>query len=87
MSNTGQGDFQLLNRYLQGQDDLVPKGKGFGIRNINRRIRLLYGEQFGLSYCAWHIQPGGGGQADLPLNCPCQGDEAVGISAELTLPL
>lgn len=53
VSNTGKGNFQLLNRYLQGQEDLIPKGKGFGIRNINRRIRLLYGEQYGLSYYPW----------------------------------
>ncbi len=51
----------LINQYLQGKDSLTLKGKGFGIRNVNRHIRLLYGERYGLSYHQWNYTPSPGG--------------------------
>ena len=42
-------DAQSLNEYLASED---PLKKGYGAKNIHRRLRLYYGEAYGLNYLA-----------------------------------
>jgi two-component system sensor histidine kinase YesM len=44
---------------------------GFGLENVNKRIRLYYGRQYGLSI---HSQYRGGTQVTVTI--PCQSDTA-----------
>ena len=54
--NTGrrltEEDMKRIREILKGEED-IPKGQGMhtsiGIRNVNRRIQLVYGEEYGLS--------------------------------------
>ena len=45
----------ILNKLLK--EDCLHKGSGYGVKNVNERIQLFYGERFGLSYES--TQPGG----------------------------
>lgn len=55
--NTGkqmtEQDKQRIQAILAGDEDQIPKNTGrhtsIGISNVNRRIRLVYGEEYGLS--------------------------------------
>lgn len=40
---------QRMNEYLRG-GAIQPSGEGIGVRNVHERIRLQYGERFGLRY-------------------------------------
>lgn len=59
VTNTGkklsQEEQERIQAILSGDTDKVPKGKGkhtsIGIRNVNERIKLVYGEEYGLSIC------------------------------------
>ena len=45
----------ILNKLLK--EDCLHKGSVYGVKNVNERIQLFYGERFGLSYES--TQPGG----------------------------
>ena len=51
--DSGPGDPEQINGYLRGENTLIPKGGGFGIRNVDRRLKLWYGPEYGLSYSYW----------------------------------
>ena len=73
--DTGPGDPDRINGYLEGRETLIPKGGGFGIRNVNRRIKLQWGDSYGLHYSAWEDpQEGAGVMAELRLPQPGQKD-------------
>lgn len=67
VSNTGSGDPERINGYLSGENTLTPKGGGFGIRNVNRRIKLRFGEEYGLFFSQWDTNPHKGITAELHL--------------------
>lgn len=49
--NNGPGaDVDELNAYLEGKQTLLKNSDGLGIKNVNQRIKLHFGEQFGLRY-------------------------------------
>lgn len=60
--NTGKpledADIERIRQILGGNDEAIPKQKGhhtsIGIRNVNRRIKLVYGEEYGLKI--WRAQ-------------------------------
>lgn len=41
---------EQINCYLNGEESLNAKGEGIGIRNVNSRIKMHFGEQYGLHY-------------------------------------
>ncbi|MFB9278345.1 cache domain-containing sensor histidine kinase [Cohnella cellulosilytica] len=43
-------DIERLNSHLQGKNASVPESRGYGIRNVNQRIKLRFGEPYGLRY-------------------------------------
>lgn len=43
-------DVDRLNKYLHGEAEINHKGTGLGIRNVDRRIKLVFGEEYGLTY-------------------------------------
>lgn len=55
--NTGKRltdkELERIQGILKGDEDKIPKGQGMhtsiGIRNVNRRIQLVYGEEYGLT--------------------------------------
>lgn len=55
--NTGkrltEKELERIQGILKGDEDKIPKGQGMhtsiGIRNVNRRIQLVYGEEYGLT--------------------------------------
>ncbi len=57
VQNTGKilarEDMDRIQGILQGDEDKIPKGQGkhtsIGIRNVNNRIKLVYGEEYGLN--------------------------------------
>lgn len=57
VSNTGKAmskaEQERIQCLLNGDEDKIPKGKGkhtsIGIRNVNSRVKLMYGEKYGLS--------------------------------------
>lgn len=57
VQNTGktltEEDMERIRGILNGDEDKIPKGQGkhtsIGIRNVNSRIKLVYGEEYGLS--------------------------------------
>jgi len=50
VSDNGFGcDTELLNRYIAGDSSVFSKEK-IGIKNVNGRIKIKFGEQYGLSY-------------------------------------
>ncbi|MEA4889569.1 MAG: histidine kinase [Clostridiaceae bacterium] len=51
VSDTGKNaDSGLLNRYLEHEDVFTSQGSGIGIRNVNDRIKMYFGSEFGLLY-------------------------------------
>ncbi len=59
VTNTGKKlskeEQERIQAILSGDTAKIPKGKGkhtsIGIRNVNERIKLVYGEEYGLSIC------------------------------------
>lgn len=47
-NNMTDDDLENIHRFLTGQD--TQKDFGIGIKNVNDRIRLMFGEKYGLSY-------------------------------------
>lgn len=43
-------DTDRLNAYLLGKNASVPESRGYGIKNVNQRIKLRFGEAYGLRY-------------------------------------
>ncbi len=39
-----------LNQYLQGKAELTRKNSGLGIKNVQQRIKLTFGENYGIRY-------------------------------------
>lgn len=74
VADSGAGNADQINDYLSGRETLIPKGNGFGIRNVNQRIQLLMGKEYGLSYIPWTFQD------------KSAGETIHGIAAELRLP-
>lgn len=51
VTDSGVGaDAQLLNAYLEHQEVSLPVSNGFGIRNVNQRLKLRFGDQGALRY-------------------------------------
>lgn len=51
VKDNGEGaDIQELNNYLDGKITSLVDSDGFGIKNVDQRIKLNYGENYGLSY-------------------------------------
>jgi two-component system sensor histidine kinase YesM len=51
LSDTGRlADPEKLNLYLQGEDVLQYSGEGIGIRNLNKRLKMHFGDNCGLHY-------------------------------------
>ena len=46
----GDADPAQLMRYLAGEERIVSRSTGLGIRNVHQRIRMIYGEDYGLRY-------------------------------------
>ncbi|MFL7893413.1 MAG: histidine kinase [Anaerolineales bacterium] len=40
---------RILERLNDESDEITPDGEGFGLANVNKRIKLYYGDQYGLS--------------------------------------
>ena len=59
VQNTGKTlsreEMERIQGILRGEADKLPEGRGkhtsIGIRNVNSRIRLVYGEAYGLTIC------------------------------------
>ena len=47
-NNGSQIDPDILTKLKKGE--ILPKGSGIGLENINQRIRLLFGSEYGLSF-------------------------------------
>ena len=45
-----QPDTERIERILEKTSESKEKVAGIGLYNINMRLKMLYGEQFGLSY-------------------------------------
>ena len=49
----GKLDIDRVEKILNGEKDSIVHGKGkhvsLGIRNVNERIKLIYGEEYGLT--------------------------------------
>jgi len=45
-----RADTELMNRYLEGKAELLRTDSGIGIRNVNDRIHMIYGEKYGLHF-------------------------------------
>jgi len=54
-------NLEKIQAILSGQAD---PDKGFGIRNVHKRIQLRFGDEFGLAY---EVRPGGGALARIRL--------------------
>ncbi|MBD2867148.1 cache domain-containing sensor histidine kinase [Paenibacillus arenilitoris] len=70
VSNSGAGaDPEELNDYLKGRNLFQGKPEGNGIRNVDQRLRLVFGDRYGLRY-----EPNGDGGIRavlaIPLNVP-----------------
>lgn len=51
VTDNGDGaDVAKLNKYLNGEIDFLTQSDGFGIKNVNDRIKLSYGNEYGLSF-------------------------------------
>ena len=44
------GDAALIMRHLAGEVQLATHSTGLGIRNVNQRVKMLFGDQYGLRY-------------------------------------
>ena len=44
------GDAALIMRHLAGEVQLATHSTGLGIRNVNQRVKLIFGAQYGLRY-------------------------------------
>lgn len=59
VTNTGKKlskeELERIQALLSGDIESIPKGKGkhtsIGIRNVNERIKLVYGDEYGLTIC------------------------------------
>lgn len=84
--NTGKGmtqeDVERVDNLLNGRMDQIPQGQGkhisLGIRNVNERIKLIYGEQYGLT-----IKPRENGETASTITIPYE--ESVSIKGEIEL--
>lgn len=45
-------DTEQINAHLSGRITLSSKSTGLGIRNINQRLHLSYGDEYGLTFYA-----------------------------------
>lgn len=53
VADNGRGaDLQAINNVLEGKD--IKSGKGYGIKNVNDRIKLFMGDKFGIKYYKNH---------------------------------
>lgn len=43
-------DLEQMEQKLAGKDDEESKRRGYGIRNVNQRIKAFYGEKYGIRY-------------------------------------
>jgi len=43
-------DVNILNKYIAGEISGIAHSDGFGIKNVNERIQLMYSDDFGLHY-------------------------------------
>lgn len=51
VSDTGSKAIpEVINEYLMGADILQTSGEGIGIRNLNKRIKMHFGDDYGLHY-------------------------------------
>lgn len=50
LGNSLEADIRLLNDYLHGKCELTRKSSGLGIRNVQQRIKLTYGEPYGIYF-------------------------------------
>ncbi len=48
--NGAGADVHELNAYLEGKKTSVKDSDGFGIKNVHQRIKMSYGEGYGLNY-------------------------------------
>ncbi|MFB0846021.1 cache domain-containing sensor histidine kinase [Paenibacillus oleatilyticus] len=48
--NGAGGSSEDLNAFLEGRQTALQVSQGYGIRNVNRRIKLQFGEAYGLHY-------------------------------------
>ena len=48
-TKSGKDQKSLLEEILK-ENNLQTKGSGYGLKNINQRIKVLYGESYGLSF-------------------------------------
>ncbi len=61
---------QLMNESLEA--GLISQGDGYGIYNVNERVRLYYGDGYGLTY---ESEPGTGTRAFLKIGCERAGEK------------
>ena len=61
---------QLMNESLEA--GLISQGDGYGIYNVNERVRLYYGDGYGLTY---ESEPGTGTRAFLKICCERAGEK------------
>jgi two-component system sensor histidine kinase YesM len=45
-----------LNDYLDGKYYILPNSDGFGIKNVNERIKMYFGEKYGLRYQSGEVR-------------------------------
>lgn len=45
------GNIDMINRHIQGEIN-ISKKRGYGIRNVNERLKMIYGEEYCLIYKA-----------------------------------
>ncbi|WP_339315212.1 histidine kinase [Paenibacillus sp. FSL R10-2734] len=50
VDNGPGADAELLNNYLRGSVQVLRDSDGFGIQNVNERVKINYGNRYGLSY-------------------------------------
>ena len=48
--NGGGADVEEMNNYLEGKSSSLPESDGFGIGSVQKRIRLCYGDSYGLTF-------------------------------------
>lgn len=71
-SGDGSADVARIQRHLEGAESMPGARRGYGIRNVNGRIQLLYGSTYGLRFSGNEI---GGVTAVVTL--PLPGAEAA----------
>lgn len=43
-------DLEQMEQKLAGKDEEESRRRGYGIRNVNQRIKAFYGEKYGIRY-------------------------------------